>query len=449
MRRLRRYRRRVNASAPASSFVGLGRSRQSQIYGQGVLGRRPAVPVGFAELERRAQAASSPTAWAYVAGGAGEGRTMRNNRAAFDRWAIVPRMAHGVTERDLSTTVAGTALRAPLLLAPVGAAALVAEDSDLAIAAAAEATSVPYIYSNQGCNPMEDCAAAMPSTPKWVQLYWSTDEQLVDSLIGRAEAIGAGALVVTLDTTTLGWRPQDLSLGSLPFAQGLGLAQYTSDDRFLQIVADRIAAARTSGTKAATEVTTGAIRSLLKISASFPGGLWSNLRAPEPRAAVETFLDIYSNPGLSWDHLATLRSRTGLPIVLKGIMHPDDAVRAFEMGVDAVVVSNHGGRQVDGSLASLDALPGVREAVGADATVLFDSGIRTGADVFTALALGADAVLLGRPHVYGLAVAGQRGVEEVITNVLAELDLTMALTGAATIADITPDLLVPNPSFGG
>lgn len=308
---------------------------------------------------------------------------------------------------------------------------------------------MPYIYSNQGCNPMEDCAAAMPTTPKWVQLYWSTDDQLVDSLIGRAEKIGAEALVVTLDTTILGWRPQDLTLGSLPFAQGLGIAQYTSDERFLQIVADRIAAARTSGTSTDTEVTVGAIRSLLRISANFPGRLASNLRAPEPRQAVETFLDIYSNPGLSWDHLATLRDRTSLPVVLKGIMHPDDAVRAFELGVDAIVVSNHGGRQIDGSLASLDALPGVRDAVGPDATVLFDSGIRTGADVFTALALGADAVLLGRPHLYGLAIAGQRGVEEVVANVIAELDLTMALTGAASLADITRDLLVPNPSFGG
>lgn len=439
----------MSTPEPAPSPVGLGRARQSEIYGQGVFGRRPAVPTSFAELERRAQDVSSRTAWAYVAGGAGEGRTMRNNRAAFDRWAIVPRMAHGVTERDLTTTVAGTALRAPLLLAPVGAGALVADDSDLAIAAAAEATSVPYIYSNQGCNPMEDCAAAMPTTPKWVQLYWSTDDRLVDSLIGRAEDIGAEALVVTLDTTILGWRPQDLTLGSLPFAQGLGLAQYTSDDRFLQIVADRIEAARTSGARPDTEVTVGAIRSLLRISANFPGRLAANLRAPEPRTAVETFLDIYSNPGLSWDHLATLRDRTSLPIVLKGIMHPDDAVRAFELGVDAIIVSNHGGRQVDGSLASLDALPGIREAVGPDATVLFDSGIRTGADVFTALALGADAVLLGRPHMYGLAIAGQRGVEEVVANVIAELDLTMALTGAATIADITRDLLVPNPSFGG
>jgi isopentenyl diphosphate isomerase/L-lactate dehydrogenase-like FMN-dependent dehydrogenase len=305
-------------------------------------------------------------------------------------------------------------------------------------------TGVPYIFSNQGCNPMEDTAAAMGDVQPWVQLYWSTDEALVDSIIGRAEAIGAGALVVTLDTTLLGWRPQDLNLGSLPFSQGLGIAQYTSDRRFLELVRERIAAAAPAEK---VDVTLGAIRSLLSIIRNHPGGFLANLRSKEPRAAVETFLDIYSNPGLSWEHLATLNDRTTLPVVLKGILHPDDARRAFDSGVDAIIVSNHGGRQVDNAIASLDALVAIREEVGAQPTVLLDSGIRTGADVFTAIALGADAVLLGRPHMYGLAIAGQRGVEEVVSNVLAELDLTMALTGVASIADIGRDRVVPNPSF--
>jgi lactate 2-monooxygenase len=268
----------------------------------------------------------------------------------------------------------------------------------------------------------------------------------VDSLLGRAEAIGAGAVVVTLDTTSLGWRPQDLNLGSLPFAQGMGIGQYTSDPRFRDLVRERVRAANESGVKDEVQVTLGAIRSLLSITRHHPGSFRTNLRSPLPRASVETFLDIYSNPALSWDHIATLRDRTSLPIVLKGILHPDDARRAFDLGVDAVVVSNHGGRQVDGSIASLDALLPVREAVGPDATLLLDSGIRTGADVFTALALGADAVLLGRPYMYGMAIAGQQGVEEVISNVLAELDLTMALTGADSVAAVTRDFVVPNPS---
>ena len=430
--------------APASS-VALGRERQSSIYRSGVLGRRPAVPTDFAELERRAKRASSAKGWAYVAGGAGEGRTMRNNRAAFDRWAIVPRMAHGITSRDLSVDLLGSRLNSPILLAPVGAGQLLDPDCDLHVARAAAAMDVPYVFTNQGGTPMEECAAAMGESRRWVQLYWSTDEALVDSLIQRAEAIDAGALVVTLDTTTLGWRPQDLNLGSLPFAQGQGIGQYTSDPRFRDLVRERIAAARASGVKQDVEVTLGAIRSLVSITRNYPGSFWKNLRSPEPRASVEAFLDIYSNPGLSWDHLATLRERTSLPVVLKGILHPDDARRAFDLGVDAIVVSNHGGRQVDSSIASLDALLNVRGAVSPNATVLMDSGIRTGADVFTALALGADAVLLGRPYMYGVALAGQRGVEEVISNVIAELDLTMSLTGVRNIREINRDLLVPNP----
>jgi lactate 2-monooxygenase len=414
-----------------------GLARQSAIYRAGTLGR-PAVPADFAELERRARKASSRAAWAYVAGGAGEGRTMLRNRAAFDRWAIVPRMAAGAVERDLSVTLFGRRHAGPMLLAPVGAGALMGRDSDVAIARAAAATGTAYVFSNQGCNPMEQTAAAMGDGRRWFQLYWSKDEHLVDSLIGRAERAGAQALVVTLDTTVLGWRPQDLNLGSLPFAKGIGIAQYTSDPVFRELAAARPRGAR-------PKVTLGAIRALLAMSRNHPGSTWANLRSPLPMASVETFLDVYSNPGLSWDHLATLRERTRLPIVLKGILHPDDAVRAFALGADAIVVSNHGGRQVDNAIAALDALVAVREAVGPAPTVLFDSGIRTGADVFTALALGANAVLLGRPHLYGLAIAGQHGVEDVIRNVLAELDLTMALAGTPAVASITRAAVRPVP----
>jgi isopentenyl diphosphate isomerase/L-lactate dehydrogenase-like FMN-dependent dehydrogenase len=417
---------------------GPGPVRQAAIYRAGTLGRRPAVPADFAELERRARKASSRTAWAYVAGGAGEGRTMERNRAAFGKWAIVPRMAAGAVERNLSVELFGARHDSPILLAPVGAAALMGRDSDLAIARAAAATGTAYVFSNQGCSPMEASAAAMGDAARWFQLYWSKDEALVDSLIGRAEAIGAGALVVTLDTTVLGWRPQDLNLGSLPFARGLGIAQYTSDPRFAELAAERASSSGRTG-----KVTLGAIRALVAMTRNHPGKFWANLRSPLPRASVETFLDVYSNPGLSWDHLATLRERTSLPVVLKGILHPDDARRAFDLGVDGIVVSNHGGRQVDDAIASLDALVAVREAVGPGPAVLFDSGIRTGADVFVALALGADAVLLGRPHLYGFAIAGQAGVEDVIRNVRAELDLTMALAGVRSVADLGRDALRP------
>lgn len=428
---------------------GAGRARQAEIYSAGVSGVKPRVPTSFEALERAAHEASSPKGWAYVAGGAGEGRTMRNNRAAFDRWAIVPRMAHGGATRDLSVDVVGTRLSSPLLLAPVGAGQLIDRDADLHTARAAASTGVPYVFTNQGGTPMEEAAAEMGDTPHWVQLYWSTDEGLVDSLIGRAEASGAKALVVTLDTTILGWRPQDLTLGSLPFAQGLGIGQYTSDPRFRELVAERVAAAKAAGASSDVKITLQAIRSLISITKNYPGRFVENLRSPMPRASVETFLDIYSNPGLSWEHLATLQHRTSLPVVLKGILHPDDARRAFDLGVDAIVVSNHGGRQVDSSIASLDALIAVREAIGPEPTVLLDSGIRTGADVFMALAHGADACLLGRPYMYGMAIAGQQGVEEVIGNIVAELDLTMALTGATRASDVSRDLVVPNPSWRG
>ncbi|GAB2475646.1 alpha-hydroxy-acid oxidizing protein [Jatrophihabitans fulvus] len=418
--------------------AGRGRERQGAIYRAGVFGRRPEVPTDAAELERRARRAMSPAAWAYVAGGAGEGATMRHNREAFDRHRIVPRMLRGAVRRDLSTSVLGTELAAPLLLAPVGAAALVTRDSDVKIAEGAAAAGVPYVFSCQGCNPMEDTAAAMAGTPFWYQLYWSTDDAVVDSMIARAEKAGAQALVLTVDTTLLGWRPQDLNLGSLPFARGLGIAQYTSDPAFRRLLREQVAAA--SGPREKVEVTVSAVRTLVSMTREYPGRFVENLRSPEPRAAVERFLDTYSNPGLSWEHVATLRKRTSLPVLLKGVLHPDDAERALDH-VDGLVVSNHGGRQVDASIAALDALPAIRERVGADATVLFDSGVRTGADVFVALALGADACLLGRPHVYGLALDGADGVRQVIDNVLAELDLTMALTGVPDLASITPELL--------
>ena len=424
---------------------GPGRTRQGLIYRAGVLGHRPTIPADFSELERRAASAMSPRAWAYVAGGAGEGATVRANRAAFERHQIVPRMLPGHAERDLSIELLGRRLPAPLLVAPIGAAGLVHRTSDLEIGAAAAELGLPYILSNQGCSSMEDVAATLGSAPRWFQLYWSTDEPLVDSLLARAAASGAEAIVVTLDTTMLGWRPQDLNLGSLPFSQGIGIPQYTSDPRFQEIVrarvADKAAQAAGGGGKDDVKVTVGALRSLLSISREHPGDLRANLRSPTPRAAVETFLDIYSNPGLTWEQLGTLRDRTDLPFLVKGVLHPDDASRAVEVGASGLVVSNHGGRQVDGAVASLDALPSVRAAVGPDLPVILDSGVRTGSDVVKAIALGADAVAIGRPYIYGLALGGRDGVRDVLATIVAELDLTMGLSGVGAVSQIGPELL--------
>ena len=383
----------------------------------------------------------SARAWAYIAGGAGEGRTMAANRAALDRWAIVPRILRDVSQRDLGVELFGRRLPAPVLFAPVGAGSLAAPEADALIGRAAAELGVPYIFSNQASVSMENVAAAMDEVaagaPRWFQLYWSTDDDLADSLLERAAAIRAEAVVVTLDTTMLGWRPQDLNLGSLPFARGEGIAQYTADRRFVDIVADRLRAA----TDERPEISLGAIATLLSITRNAPGRFVQNLRSRQPRAAVQTFLDIYSRPSLNWDDLAGLRDRTALPIVLKGVLHPDDARRAVDAGVDGIIVSNHGGRQVDGAISTIDALDTIAPVVDGRIKVLIDSGIYTGSDVFKALALGADAACIGRPHMYGLALAGADGARDAVADIIAELDLTLGLSGHTDVADLDREAL--------
>jgi lactate 2-monooxygenase len=328
---------------------------------------------------------------------------MRANEAAFRRWRIVPRVLRDVSARDLSTTVLGTPIAAPLALAPVGVQSILHPDGELASARAAAAVGLPLTASTVSSVPLEQIAAATTG-PKWFQLYFPTDRELADSFVRRVEQSGFGAILVTLDTVLPGWRPRDLQHGWLPFLHGLGIANYTSDPVF---------------------------------QARLPAGA-----AEDPGAAVGEFLRQFANPRLSWAEIEHLRSVTALPLALKGVLHPDDARRARELGVDAVVVSNHGGRQVDGVIAALQALPAILDTVGGELEVLLDSGVRTGADVFKALALGADAVLLGRPYVWGLAVGGEQGVVQVLRSVLAELDLTFGLCGYASPAELGPAALV-------
>jgi lactate 2-monooxygenase len=424
---------------------GIGRAVQSAIYRAGAFGHRPAVPTDGTQLEAAARKVMSKRGFAYVAGSAGSEASADANVAAFSRWRVVPRMLVDTTERDTSVALFGRRHESPFLVAPVGVLSMAHDEADLAVARGAREQRVTQILSTQASVPMEDVARALGGTGHWYQLYWSSDDDLVESLVSRAEACGSDALVVTLDTAYLGWRPRDLDLGHLPFARGEGIAQYTSDPVFQRLVRERVAAA---GPTVRPRPTPAAVATLVSMSRNHPGDTRHNLTAPEPRAAVETFLDVFSRPSLTWDDLPRLRALTSLPIVLKGILHPDDARRAVDAGVDGVYVSNHGGRQVDRSVAALDALPGVVEAVreaGSSVPVIFDSGIRCGADAFVALALGATAVGIGRPHVYGLALAGAAGVSEVLRNLRAELDLQLALTGCTSLADLTPERLVPAP----
>jgi len=403
-----------------------GPVRQAAVYLRGLAGRRAAVSTNTATLEDAARRVMSARAFAYVAGGAGDERTQRANRTAFDQWRFVPRVLTDVSARDLSTTLFGRALRAPLLLAPIGVLEMAHRDADRAVARAASALGVPMIFSSQASVSMEACAAEMGDAPRWFQLYWSPMPDLMESFVSRAAACGCDAVVLTLDTKSLGWRPRDLDLGSLPFLRGMGLAQYTSDPVFRAAV-DAPPATPADRASPSAPATVHSVLALL--------GASRRMRSVPARRAIARWVASFPHPALTWSDLPALRAATRLPIVLKGILHPDDARRAIDTGVNGIVVSNHGGRQSDNSIASLDALPNVVKAVGGRVPVLFDSGIRTGADVLTALALGADAVLIGRPYVYGLALAGERGVREVIENIIAELDLTMALIGARKVAE--------------
>jgi lactate 2-monooxygenase len=379
---------------------------QFSIYMEGLTGVRPRLPMSYAELERRAQEVMTEEVWSYVAGGAGDERTQRANVTAFDRWGLVPRVLSGAAQRDLSVELFGTRLPTPLLLAPVGVIGICDRDGhgDLLTARAAASSGVPMVASTLTQDPLEQVAAELGGTPGWFQLYPPNDRELTESLVARAEAAGWSAIVVTLDTLTLGWRPRDLAIASFPQLRGLCLANYFSDPVFRS----RLAAPPEQDPQAAT-------------------GLWAAL---------------FGNQALNWDDLAWLRSLTRLPLLLKGICHPDDARRAVDAGVDGIWCSTHGGRQANGGLPALDCLPRVVDAVADDVPVVFDSGVRSGPDVAKALALGAAAVAVGRPYAYGMAVGGQAGVEHVLRCLLAELDLTLAVDGYPGVGSLRPDALV-------
>ncbi|HZY81780.1 MAG TPA: lactate 2-monooxygenase [Cyclobacteriaceae bacterium] len=405
---------------------------QKEIYLNGLAGKKLNVTVSLTDLEQRARSVMTTRAFDYIAGGAGLEHTISHNRSAFDKYRIIPRMLNDVGTRDTSINLFGKTLPFPLLLSPVGVLELAHKDADLAVGKAAARTSIPFIFSNQASVPMEDVSAAMGNSTRWFQMYWSKSRDLVASFAHRAEVSGCSAIVVTLDTTLLGWRTRDLDLAYLPFLEGKGIAQYTSDPVFQKLM-DEPDANPTEKRK----ITLHAIAGLMKMTSAYPGGNFlSKLLSGRPRKAVQKFVSIYSNPALTWSDLSFLRDHTKLPILLKGILHKDDASKAVDHGINGIIVSNHGGRQVDGSVATLDSLPQITKTINKKIPVLVDGGIRGGADMFKAIALGADAVCIGRPYAYGLAIAGEQGVYEVIRNFMADFELTMALSGCKSVKEI-------------
>jgi lactate 2-monooxygenase len=380
---------------------------QDEIYLTGLSWAVPAYPTDLSALEDAACKVMTPRAFDYVAGAAGSGDSARENLAAFRRWRIVPRMLTDVSAPSYASTVLGTRLTAPFLLAPVGVLAIAHPDAEPAVARAAASADVPMILSTAASTAMEDVAAANGDGQRWYQLYWPKDRAFAASLLSRAAVAGFSVLVVTLDTRTLAWRPRDLDNGYLPFLHGIGIQNYLSDP-------------------------------------VFQAGLASPADV-DPGAAVLRYTEVFGDMSLTWDDLPFLREHWHGPIVLKGVLSAADALRAADAGMDGVIVSNHGGRQVDGAIAALDALPAVAAAAGARLAVLFDSGVRSGADMVKALALGAQAVLIGRPYVYGLGLGGEAGVRHVLRALRNEFELTMRLAGVPSLAELGPDLLQRRP----
>lgn len=375
-------------------------SYQDEIYLNGLGGAKPVLPARLSALEDLARERLTPEAFAYICGAAGSEDTVRENAAAFRRWRIVPRMLTDVSAPSYASTVLGAELTVPMLLGPIGVLRLAHPEGEAAVARAAAAAGVPMTLSTASSVAMEEVAQANGDGQRWYQLYWPKNREVAASLLGRAKAAGFTVLVLTLDTRLLGWRPRDLDNAFLPFIRGIGVQNYFSDPAFQAGVAGR------------------------------PEQDW-----------IMHWISMFGDPSLTWDDLPFLRENWEGPIALKGIQSIADAQRAVDAGMDGIVVSNHGGRQVDGGIGALDALPPIAAAVGSRTTVLFDSGIRGGADIIKALALGARAVLIGRPYAYALGLAGEDGVRHVLRALRNDFELTMRLAGLASLADLGPDVL--------
>ncbi|SDZ63439.1 FMN-dependent dehydrogenase, includes L-lactate dehydrogenase and type II isopentenyl diphosphate isomerase [Evansella caseinilytica] len=341
-------------------------------------------------------------AFDYVHSGAGAEETLRKNERAFQQWDLLPKILTNVENVNLGINLLNRQLPTPLLLAPVGFQTVVHPEGELASARSAAGLGIPYITSTVSSFSLEDISAVMENVPRYFQLYWPNDEEVAASFVTRAEAAGYDAIVLTVDTALLGWREKDLQNRYFPMQTGAGTANFVTDPVFQQ-----------------------------KYN---PSGL---LTQEELTAEIKKIL---LNQSLTWEKIAWLRQQTSLPILLKGIIHTEDGKKAVAYGADGIIVSNHGGRQLDGVRSSLNALPFISKEIQGEIPILFDSGIRRGPDILKAIALGADAVIIGRPYVYGLTL-GQAGVTAVLTNLLHDLETSLALTGTASLSDIDGSLI--------
>jgi lactate 2-monooxygenase len=386
-------------------YGGAGTLRQGGLYRAGPESPERAVPVGYEALEAAARAKLRPEVYDYVAGGAGSEEGIRANREAFRRHRLLPRILAGVAARDLTVPLLGRRLPAPLALSPVAALSIVHPEAERAVARAARSLGLPFALSTVSSTPLEEVAEASGDGSRWFQLYVGKDEAVNRSLVERAERAGFEALLVTVDTPQLGWRERDLQNGYRPFVRGDGASNFLSDPAFLRKLA-----------RPPTE---------------------------DREAAVDLALKNVFDPSFDWDRLEALVRSTSLPVLLKGVAREEDARRAVQLGVAGLIVSNHGGRQVDGGQPTIAALPGVVRGAGDRVPVLLDSGVRRGSDLLIALALGAKAVMIGRPYVWGLALRGSEGVREVVLNLLADVDLTLAALGRSRVDDLDASLLAP------
>ncbi|MCO5248155.1 MAG: alpha-hydroxy-acid oxidizing protein [Chitinophagales bacterium] len=417
-----------------------GIDAQKEIYLQGMSGIKPIVPTIYEDLVKEAKEKMSAEGFAYIAGGAGMEKTMKANLDAFDHYKLNARMMQGSVNIDMSIHLLGKKYDTPIMAAPIGALELAHPIAEKAVATACRELNIPMIFSNQASVKMETCASELGSTPRWFQLYWSKSDDLVQSFVSRAEKCDCEAIVVTLDTTTLGWRTRDLDLGYLPFLRGEGLAQYSSDPIFNAIVEERMKN-KVGANDPKPPITLTTIENLFKVCKNYPGGFLNNLTSGKALAAVKTFIDIYMRPELEWADIKRLRKMTKLPILVKGIHHIEDAKMAIDAGVDGMIISNHGGRQVDGGVGALTALDEIALELKGKAALLFDSGIRSGADVIKALALGADAVLIGRPFAFGVAIAQERGATAVFKHFLSEIEIQLSLMGIKSISELNRNVL--------